>query len=211
MMISTTVQSLYTITQVDALLLLKQDLLSVSAVSGYSLLYNNTVLKRLDFSSEFTVTDSNDNSNIDIDLSSYATTTAVNTLLSGYYNKTEIDNFISNVGGVAVNPTSETTTLKQLYESTNNWIKLLEITNPNGATLTSTNSVLTLDLNRFQTSSDVSILINNSLLSYTNTSSLNTLLSGKQATMSNPSGGINMLTGTTIKSLAFNTPRSSSE
>ena len=91
-MISTTVQSLYTITQVDALLLLKQDLLSVSAVSGYSLLYNNTVLKRLDFSSEFTVTDSNDNINIDIDLSSYATTTAVNTLLSGYYNKTEVDN-----------------------------------------------------------------------------------------------------------------------
>ena len=121
----------------QTLLSAKQNTLSVSSVTGSSLL-NGTILKRLNFDtgdSDFSVSDSGHALSVSL-------ATAGVTL-------SDVEDMING------NTTANASNLLPLWSSYNSWLQKLRLANPNGSSLSDTGSLVTLTLADYQTSTQV--------------------------------------------------------
>ena len=142
----------YTANATNTLLSAKQNALTVSSVTGSSLL-SGTVLKRLNFDTgDFSVSDSGHALNV--------------SLASAGVTLSDVEDMING------NPTANASNLVPLWSTYNSYLQKLRLANPNGSVLSDSGSLITLTLADFQIASQVTA----QLQSYATTTAVNSAI-----------------------------------
>ena len=178
----------YTANATDTLLSAKQNALTVSSVTGSSLLSGSgTILKRLNFDTgDFSVSDSGHALSVSL-------TTAGISL-------SDVEDMING------NTTANASNLVPLWSSYNSWLQKLQLVSPNGSSsLSDTGSLITLTLADYQTGSQVTTQLQSYASTAAMTSAIATATSSKQDSLQWLSAtGVACVDPTTLNVLRLN-------